>query len=77
MKLSIKIKINEIYASTVENPTALALFPVSDIEEEPYSMSDKEFKQMTHTQAFKPLKKVGEIKTVRKQNNTKNLVSDI
>lgn len=63
--------VNEIYASKVENPTALALFPISDIEEEPYSMSDKEFKQMTHTQAFKPLKKVGEIKTVRKQNNTK------
>lgn len=63
--------VNEIYASKVENPTALALFPVSDIEKEPYSMSDKEFKQMTHTQAFKPLKKVGEIKTVRKQNNTK------
>ena len=63
--------VNEIYASKVENPTALALFPVSDIEKEPYSMSDNEFKQMTHTQAFKPLKKVGEIKTVRKQNNTK------
>ena len=29
-------------------------------------MSDNEFKQMTHTQAFKPLKKVGEIKTIRK-----------
>lgn len=63
--------VNEIYASKVENPTALALFPISDIEEEPYSMSDNVFKQMTHTQAFKPLKKVGEIKTVRKQNNTK------
>lgn len=59
--------VNEIYASKVENPTALALFPVSDIEKEPYSMSDKEFKQMTHTQAFKPLKKVGEIKTIRKE----------
>lgn len=59
--------VNEIYASKVENPTALALFPVSDIEKEPYSMSDNEFKQMTHTQAFKPLKKVGEIKTIRKE----------
>ena len=58
--------VNEIYASKVENPAALALFPVSDIEKEPYSMSDNEFKQMTHTQAFKPLKKVGEIKTIRK-----------
>lgn len=59
--------VNEIYASKVENPTALALFPISDIEKEPYSMSDNEFKQMTHTQAFKPLKKVGEIKTIRKE----------
>ncbi len=59
--------VNEIYASKVENPTALALLPVSDIEKEPYSMSDNEFKQMTHTQAFKPLKKVGEIKTIRKE----------
>ena len=59
--------VNEIYASKVENPIALALFPISDIEEEPYSMSDKEFNQMTHTQAFKPLKKVGEIKTIRKE----------
>lgn len=63
--------VNEIYASKVENPAALALFPVSDIEKEPYSMPDNEFKQMTHTKAFKPLKKVGEIKTIRKQNNTK------
>ena len=59
--------VNEIYASKVENPAALALFPISDIEKEPYSMSDNEFKQMTHTQAFKPLKKVGEIKTIRKE----------
>lgn len=59
--------VNEIYASKVENPAALALFPVSDIEKEPYSMSDNEFKQMTHTQAFRPLKKVGEIKTIRKE----------
>lgn len=59
--------VNEIYASKVENPTALALFPISDIEKEPYSMSDNEFKQMTHTQAFKPLKKVGEIKTLKKE----------
>ena len=59
--------VNAIYASKVENPAALALFPISDIEKEPYSMSDNEFKQMTHTQAFKPLKKVGEIKTIRKE----------
>lgn len=59
--------VNEIYASKVENPASLALFPISDIEKEPYSMSDNEFKQMTHTQAFKPLKKVGEIKTIRKE----------
>ena len=58
--------VNEIYASKVENPAALAAFPVSDIEKDPYSMSDNEFKQMTHTQAFKPLKRVGEIKTIRK-----------
>ena len=59
--------VNEIYASKVVNPAALAAFPISDIEKDPYSMSDNEFKQMTHTQAFKPLKKVGEIKTIRKE----------
>lgn len=59
--------INRISAAKIENPQSLALFPINDIDKEPYLMGKDQFKQMTHTQAFKPLKKVGEIKTIRKE----------
>ena len=62
---------NIISAAKIEVPQALALFPINDIDKEPYLMGKEQFKQMTHTQAFKPLKKIGEIKTQRKQQETK------
>ena len=58
---------NKISAAKIDHPQALALFPINDIDKEPYTMGKDQFKQMTHTQAFKPLKKVGEIKTIRKE----------
>lgn len=58
---------NKISAAKIEAPQALALFPINDIDKEPYLMGKEQFKQMTHTHAFKPLKKVGEIKTIRKE----------
>ena len=58
---------NIISAAKIESPQALALFPINDIDKEPYLMGKEQFKQMTHTHAFKPLKKVGEIKTIRKE----------
>lgn len=58
---------NIISAAKIEAPQALALFPINDIDKEPYTMGKDQFKQMTHTQAFKPLKKIGEIKTKRKE----------
>lgn len=57
----------KISAAKIEAPQALALFPINDIDKEPYLMGKEQFKQMTHTQAFKPLKKVGEVKTIRKE----------
>lgn len=59
--------INKISAAKIETPQSLALFPINDIDKEPYLMGKDQFKQMTYTQAFKPLKKIGEIKTIRKE----------
>lgn len=59
--------INRISAAKIEAPQALALFPINDIDKEPYLMGKEQFKQMTHTHAFKSLKKVGEVKTIRKE----------
>lgn len=67
---------NIISAAKIESPQALALFPINDIDKEPYTMGKDQFKQMSHTQAFKPLKKVGEIKTIKKEIKTESTEKD-